>query len=144
LPIDGDSSAIVQAIAQQRAAAGQRIPSRPHFFYVGTDAASQRVIAALGAQPMGTPGSGPAINLGGGANVRIGGGARITIGGQRLEDVVAQAAQAAQPPAAPPPLPPLPRPSTAQRLQELETLRATGAVSDDEYTSKRAEIISEI
>ena len=29
-------------------------------------------------------------------------------------------------------------------LQELETLRATGALSDEEYTGKRAQIISEI
>ena len=29
-----------------------------------------------------------------------------------------------------------PEPSTAQRLQELETFRATGAISDDEYTAK--------
>ena len=35
-------------------------------------------------------------------------------------------------------------PSTAQRLQELETLRATGAISDDEYTTKRQQIISEL
>jgi hypothetical protein len=34
--------------------------------------------------------------------------------------------------------------SISQRLQELETLRATGAVSDAEYKAKRAQIISEI
>ena len=28
-------------------------------------------------------------------------------------------------------------PSTSQRLQELETLRATGTISDDEYNAKR-------
>ena len=37
-----------------------------------------------------------------------------------------------------------PEPSTSQRLQELETLRATGAISDAEYTSKRQQIISNI
>ena len=37
-----------------------------------------------------------------------------------------------------------PAPSTAQRLQELETLRATGAISDDEYTVKRQQIIAEL
>lgn len=37
-----------------------------------------------------------------------------------------------------------PAPSTAQRLQELETLRATGAISDDEYTAKRQQIIAEL
>ncbi|OCB13992.1 hypothetical protein A5717_10705 [Mycolicibacterium porcinum] len=37
-----------------------------------------------------------------------------------------------------------PAPSTAQRLQELETLRATGAISEDEYTSKRQQIIADL
>ncbi|CDP85107.1 MULTISPECIES: SHOCT domain-containing protein [Mycolicibacterium] len=37
-----------------------------------------------------------------------------------------------------------PAPSTAQRLQELETLRATGAVSEDEYAAKRQQIIAEL
>jgi hypothetical protein len=32
----------------------------------------------------------------------------------------------------------------AQRLQELETLRASGALTDAEYDSRRAQIISEI
>jgi hypothetical protein len=52
-------------------------------------------------------------------------------------------ARAAAPVAAPPVLTP-PGPSIAQRLQELETLRATGAISDAEYTAKRQQIISEI
>jgi hypothetical protein len=37
-----------------------------------------------------------------------------------------------------------PEPSTAQRLQELETLRATGAISDQEYATKRQQILSEL
>ena len=37
-----------------------------------------------------------------------------------------------------------PKPSIAQRLQELETLRASGALTDQEYSSRRAEIISDI
>jgi hypothetical protein len=37
-----------------------------------------------------------------------------------------------------------PAPSISQRLQELETLRATGAVSEEEYKVKRSQIISEI
>ncbi|MGE5695558.1 MAG: SHOCT domain-containing protein [Candidatus Sericytochromatia bacterium] len=57
-------------------------------------------------------------------------------------------AQAAAPAAAvPAPAPPTfapPEPSISQRLQELETLRATGAVTEDEYKSKRSQIISEI
>ncbi|WNG93820.1 SHOCT domain-containing protein [Mycobacterium sp. ITM-2016-00318] len=35
-------------------------------------------------------------------------------------------------------------PSTSQRLQELETLRATGAISEEEYTAKRAQILSDL
>ncbi|MHC9296764.1 SHOCT domain-containing protein [Mycobacterium sp. LTG2003] len=52
-----------------------------------------------------------------------------------------QAAQAA--PAAAPFMVP-PEPSTAQRLQELETLRATGAVTEAEYTAKRQQIIADL
>ncbi|AKS35761.1 SHOCT domain-containing protein [Mycolicibacterium goodii] len=37
-----------------------------------------------------------------------------------------------------------PAPSTAQRLQELETLRATGAVTEAEYTAKRQQIIADL
>lgn len=38
----------------------------------------------------------------------------------------------------------VPEPSTSQRLQELETLRATGAVSEQEYNAKRAQILSDL
>jgi hypothetical protein len=37
-----------------------------------------------------------------------------------------------------------PEPSTAQRLQELETLRATGAISEQEYATKRQQILSDL
>ncbi len=40
--------------------------------------------------------------------------------------------------------PPMPEVSTAWRLQELETLRATGAISADEYTAKRQQIIADL
>jgi hypothetical protein len=52
----------------------------------------------------------------------------------------------ATPGAPPPPQYPAmaPEPSTSQRLQELETLRATGAVSEEEYTAKRAQILSDL
>jgi hypothetical protein len=73
---------------------------------------------------------------------------------QQVQDVVRRAAAAAQPAAAPAPAaaPPASSPSylaapemsTAQRLQELETLRATGAISDDEYNAKRQQIISDL
>lgn len=59
------------------------------------------------------------------------------------------AAAPASAPGAPPPPPPQypvmsPEPSTSQRLQELETLRATGAVSEAEYATKRAQILSDL
>ncbi len=54
------------------------------------------------------------------------------------------AATYAPPPAATYAPPPPPEPSAAQRLQELETLRATGAISDDEYTAKRQQIIADL
>ena len=58
----------------------------------------------------------------------------------------APAPAAAAPVAAPTPPPSYaaPEPSISQRLQELETLRATGAVTDEEYKAKRSQIISEI
>jgi hypothetical protein len=66
---------------------------------------------------------------------------------QQVQAVVRRAAAAQQAPAAPtpaaaapaaPPGAPFmapPEPSTAQRLQELETLRATGVISEDEYST---------
>ncbi|TDO08758.1 hypothetical protein EV580_4787 [Mycobacterium sp. BK086] len=54
----------------------------------------------------------------------------------------APAAPAAAPPAYVPP--PMPEVSTAQRLQELETLRATGSITEADYTAKRQQIISEL
>ena len=57
-------------------------------------------------------------------------GSGIMINGQSLQNTVAHAAA--------------PAPSTAQRLQELETLRATAVITEDEYARKRAQIISEI
>jgi pyruvate/2-oxoglutarate dehydrogenase complex dihydrolipoamide acyltransferase (E2) component len=60
--------------------------------------------------------------------------------------VAAQQAPAAAPAAAAGPAPVVtpPQPSIAQRLQELETLRASGALTDQEYNGRRAQIISEI
>lgn len=71
---------------------------------------------------------------------------------QQVQDVVRRAAAAQQAPAAAPAAPAAtppgymapPEPSTAQRLQELETLRATGVISDDEYSAKRQQILSEL
>lgn len=59
--------------------------------------------------------------------------------------VVRRAAEAAAPAPAPGPVAPsAPPPSVAQRLQELETLRAMGTITELEYTAKRAQIIAEL
>ncbi|OBG20201.1 hypothetical protein A5765_23385 [Mycolicibacterium celeriflavum] len=71
---------------------------------------------------------------------------------QQVQAVVRRAAAQQAPAATAPPAPsaPLaspiaaPEPSTAQRLQEVETLRATGAISEDEYTAKRQQIIADL
>jgi hypothetical protein len=69
---------------------------------------------------------------------------------QQVMDVVRRATAderepaAAPAAAAPPVVPPPPAPSTAQRLQEIETLRAMGTISEAEYTAKRAQIIAEL
>jgi hypothetical protein len=70
---------------------------------------------------------------------------------QQIMAVVRRAAAQQQPapaaaggPVAPPPVVAPPRPPVAQRLQELETLRASGALTDQEYAARRAQIISEI
>ncbi|BBY17561.1 SHOCT domain-containing protein [Mycolicibacterium litorale] len=63
---------------------------------------------------------------------------------QHVQAVVRQAARQMPAPAAMAPSAPMSAPtgpSTAQRLQELETLRATGAITDAEYTAKRQQII---
>jgi len=71
---------------------------------------------------------------------------------QQIQAVVRRAAaQQSQPapapaaaaPSASPSFAP-PEPSISQRLRELETLRATGAVTEEEYSAKRSQIISEI
>lgn len=69
---------------------------------------------------------------------------------QQVQAVVRRAA-ATQAPAAQAAAPTAPsyaaapaEPSTAQRLQELETLRATGAISDDEYAAKRQQILADL
>jgi hypothetical protein len=56
----------------------------------------------------------------------------------------AQPAPAAAPAGAPAAVATPPEPSIAARLQELNDLRASGALTDQEYNSRRAQIISEI
>jgi hypothetical protein len=69
----------------------------------------------------------------------------------QVQAVVRRAAAAQRAPAAPAPagapaVAPVapPEPTTAQRLQQLETLRATGAISDDEYNAKRQQILADL
>lgn len=59
---------------------------------------------------------------------------------QQIQAVVRRAAEQQAGPAQAAP----PQASIADRLQELETLRASGAVNDQEYASRRAQIIAEI
>jgi len=69
---------------------------------------------------------------------------------QQIQAVVRRAAEQQAPAAQPTPAAQLastvtpPQPSIAQRLRELETLRASGALTDQEYNSRRAQIIAEI
>ncbi|OBF88852.1 hypothetical protein A5790_23060 [Mycobacterium sp. 852002-51152_SCH6134967] len=72
---------------------------------------------------------------------------------QQVQEVVRRAAAHQAPAAAAPPPPAAPsatasiappQPSTAQRLQELETLRAMGSISEDEYSAKRQQIIADL
>ncbi|UXA18909.1 SHOCT domain-containing protein [Mycobacterium sp. SMC-4] len=61
---------------------------------------------------------------------------------QQVQAIVRQAA--ARMPAPVDPTSPPAEPSAGERLQQLETLRATGTISDTEYAAKRAEIIAEL
>ncbi|MBW0014219.1 SHOCT domain-containing protein [Mycobacterium sp.] len=65
---------------------------------------------------------------------------------QQIQAVVRRAAEQQAPAASggPAPVATPPQPSIAQRLQELETLRASGALTDQEYAARRAQIIAEI
>jgi len=64
---------------------------------------------------------------------------------QQVLAVVRRAAAQGQPaPAAAGGVAAPPQPSVAQRLQELEALHHSGAVSDEEYASKRTQIIADI
>ncbi|TRW81774.1 SHOCT domain-containing protein [Mycolicibacterium sp. 018/SC-01/001] len=71
---------------------------------------------------------------------------------QQVQAIVRRAAAQQAPPVPPVPAgaPPMStpfaasEPTTAQRLQELETLRATGTISEAEYTAKRQQIIAEL
>ncbi len=63
---------------------------------------------------------------------------------QQVQEIVRRAAATAPPAGTPPPVAAPAEPTTSQRLAELETLRATGSITDDEYRLKREQIIAEI
>jgi hypothetical protein len=62
---------------------------------------------------------------------------------QQIQAVVRRAAERQAPAAQPAPVA-APQQSVAQRLQELETLRTSGVLTEQEYAARRAQIISEI
>ena len=66
----------------------------------------------------------------------------------QVQAIVRRAGAQHAPPPVPAAAPPMPSPSseptTAQRLQELETLRATGSITDAEYATKRQQIIADL
>jgi hypothetical protein len=63
---------------------------------------------------------------------------------QQVQAVVRRAVQQQAPAAAQPAQAAAPQQTIAERLTELETLHTSGALTDDEYGSRRAQIISEI
>lgn len=64
---------------------------------------------------------------------------------RQVMNVVRRAAATPAPPQSEPSYRPVaPEPTTAARLQELETLRATGVITEAEYTAKRQQIIAEL
>lgn len=65
---------------------------------------------------------------------------------QQVLDIVRRAAArpSAVPVAATPPVPAPPTLTVSQRLQQLDILRATGAVTDAEYEAKRREILADL
>jgi hypothetical protein len=70
--------------------------------------------------------------------------AALANGRDAVSQCISYGTGAASAPAVAPPDVAPPRPLSAQRLQELEALRATGAISDAEYTAKRQRIIDEL
>lgn len=65
-------------------------------------------------------------------------------GGQMMGGVMQQAPQPQQPPQQQPPQPQGGQPSMVDRLKKLDALKAAGVLSDEEYASMRAQILSEI
>jgi membrane protease subunit (stomatin/prohibitin family) len=119
LPIEGGKNRYLQAAARNTSAAGS--PGMPHKFVVGTDAPSQGLIDTL-------------VTAGGAVP-------NIMIGGQSLQDMMAQAsgamAQAAGA-AAPAAVDP------TERLSKLADLHERGVLTDDEFATQKAKILSEM
>ncbi|WP_460355710.1 SHOCT domain-containing protein [Mycobacterium sp. ZZG] len=65
---------------------------------------------------------------------------------QQVQTIVRHAAAQVPPPvpAGGTYAPPAAEPTVAQRLQQLDTLRATGSITDDEYAAKRRQIIADL
>ena len=86
------------------------------------------------------------IPLGGNIDIRANPVVRqqVTAVVRRAGGAAPAAAAAPQPPAPAAFMPQMPTVTTSQRLQELETLRATGTISEAEYTAKRQQILSEL
>ncbi len=86
------------------------------------------------------------IPLGGNIDIRSNPVVRqqVTAVVRRAGGAAPAAAAAPQPPAPAAFMPQMPTVTTSQRLQELETLRATGTISEAEYNTKRQQILSEL
>ncbi|MEE6177261.1 hypothetical protein [Mycobacterium sp. 050134] len=120
VPIEATSNPYLQAGVRAAAEAGQ--PGLPTDFMVAKDAPSQQLIDALDAA----------------GHVRV-----VGVGADAEE--ASDPADPSDPDSSSDPAEAsFPRPSTAERLQELETLRATGAVTEAEYARKREQIIDEL
>ena len=109
----------LQKAAEMAAARGWP-PGAEHGFVVGRDAATEGVIKAL---TQSSAGAAPTVTIAGQDAGHVAGGVSPQASSATAASV---------------------EPSTANRLQELESLRTTGVISDAEYTVRRAQIIGEI
>jgi hypothetical protein len=122
LPIEGGNNRYLKAAARNTAAAGS--PGMPHKVMVATDAPSQGLIDTL-------------VTAGGAVP-------NIMIGGQSLQDMMAQASGgvAAMTQAAGGAAPAAVDPT--ERLSKLADLHERGVLSDEEFATQKAKILSEM
>jgi hypothetical protein len=123
LPIEGGKNRYLQAAARNTSAAGS--PGMPHKVVVGTDAPSQGLIDTLVTAGSAVP--------------------NIMIGGQSLQDMMAQAsggAAAAMAQAAGAAAPAAVDPT--ERLGKLADLHERGVLTDEEFATQKAKILSEM